>query len=145
MIQKLKFLILSSMSLFMFSLPLLAGTSSAYAATTQTDINNCLKKGSTIDLSGINQTTCPATNVDNNTNVTDLIKKIINILSVIIGAIAVIMIIIGGFRYVTSGGKQESVTAAKNTILYALVGLVIVALAQVIVHFVLNNVTTTTG
>jgi hypothetical protein len=51
------------------------------------------------------------------------------------------MIIIGGFRYITSGGKQESVTSAKNTILYAIIGLVIVALAQIIVRFVLSNST----
>jgi len=49
------------------------------------------------------------------------------------------MLIFGGFRYVTSGGKQESVTSAKNTIIYAIIGLVIVALAQIIVQFVLNK------
>jgi hypothetical protein len=49
------------------------------------------------------------------------------------------MIIVGGLRYVTSGGSDASVTGAKNTILYAVIGLVIVALAQVLVHFVLSN------
>jgi ABC-type Fe3+ transport system permease subunit len=53
--------------------------------------------------------------------------------------LAVIMIIYAGFRYVTSGGSDEGVKAAKNTILYAIVGLVIVALAQLIVHFVINK------
>jgi hypothetical protein len=51
------------------------------------------------------------------------------------------MIIIGGLRYVTSGGKQESVTSAKNTILYAVIGLVIIALAQIIARFVLQKAT----
>jgi len=55
--------------------------------------------------------------------------------------VAVIMIIIGGFRYITSGGNDTSITSAKNTILYAVIGLVIVALAQVLVHFVLRNIT----
>ena len=59
-----------------------------------------------------------------------------------VGIIAVIMIIVGGFRYIASGGKQESITAAKNTILYAIIGLVIVALAQIIVKFVLEKSTT---
>jgi TRAP-type C4-dicarboxylate transport system permease small subunit len=68
-----------------------------------------------------------------------MIKKIINILSVIVGVVAVIMIIIGGFRYITSGGSSDKVTGAKNTILYAIIGLIIVALAQVIVRFVLNK------
>jgi TRAP-type C4-dicarboxylate transport system permease small subunit len=86
----------------------------------------------------------PCTDPNANTGFTNLLKKIINILSVVIGVIAVIMIIIGGFRYITSGGKQESVTAAKNTILYAIIGLVIVALAQIIVRFVLSNSATVT-
>ena len=68
------------------------------------------------------------------------IGSVINILSAAVGVIAVIMIILAGFRYVTSGGKQESIASAKNTILYAVVGLVIVALAQIIVHFVLYRV-----
>ena len=70
-----------------------------------------------------------------------LLTVIINIFSVVVGVIAVIMIIVGGFRYITSGGKQESVSGAKNTILYAVIGLVIVALAQIIVKFVLNKST----
>ncbi|MBX4188669.1 pilin [Candidatus Saccharibacteria bacterium] len=72
------------------------------------------------------------------------VKTVINVLSVVVGIAAVVMIIIAGFRYITSGGKQESVTGAKNTILYAVVGLVIVALAQVIVRFVLTRTTTAT-
>jgi len=71
----------------------------------------------------------------------DVLARIINIISVIVGVAAVIMIIIGGFRYIVSGGKQESVTSAKNTILYGLIGLIIVALAQVIVRFVLKETT----
>jgi lysylphosphatidylglycerol synthetase-like protein (DUF2156 family) len=69
------------------------------------------------------------------------VKTIINVLSVLVGITAVIMIIIAGFRYITSGGKQESITSAKNTLLYAVIGLVIVALAQVIVRFVLTTAT----
>jgi hypothetical protein len=51
------------------------------------------------------------------------------------------MILIGGFRYITSGGDSGNVSGAKNTILYAIVGLVIVALAQFIVRFVLSQST----
>jgi hypothetical protein len=68
---------------------------------------------------------------------------IINVFSWIVGIISVIMIIYGGFRYITSAGNDSSVSAAKNTILYAIIGLVIVALAQVIVRFVINKFTTT--
>ncbi len=72
-----------------------------------------------------------------------LIKRIINLLSVVVGIVAVIMIIVGGLRYITSGGSDTSVTGAKNTILYAIIGLIIVALAQVLVRFVLRQVTQT--
>lgn len=82
--------------------------------------------------------TCDINTTGSTSGVNSLIRRIINIISVIVGIVAVIMIIFAGFRYITSGGKQESVSAAKNTILYAVIGLVIVALAQVIVRFVLS-------
>lgn len=78
---------------------------------------------------------------DATSNVNHTITRLINLLSVIVGVVAVIMVIVAGFRYITSGGKQESVTSAKNTLLYAVIGLVIVALAQVIVRFVLTQAT----
>lgn len=70
-----------------------------------------------------------------------VIKQVINIFSIVVGAVSVIMIIIGGFRYVVSNGDSNGVSGAKNTILYAIIGLVIVLFAQVIVRFVLTNVT----
>jgi hypothetical protein len=75
----------------------------------------------------------------------NIITEVINIMSILVGAICVIMIIVGGFRYVTSGGESNSVSGAKNTIIYAIVGLVIVALAQVIVHFVLSRLVSPTS
>jgi hypothetical protein len=72
-------------------------------------------------------------------NVDSTVTSVINILSTIVGVVAVIMIILGGFRYITSGGSSERVTSAKNTLLYAIIGLVVVALAQVITNFVLNQ------
>ena len=69
---------------------------------------------------------------------TTLIKNIINILLFLVGAIAVIMIIIGGLRYVISGGDQGQITGAKNTILYAIIGLVVAVLAYAIVNWVLG-------
>lgn len=64
----------------------------------------------------------------------------IDTFSWIVGVASVIMIMVGGFKYVTSSGDSNSVNSAKNTILYAVVGLVVIALAQVIVRFVLNKV-----
>lgn len=72
------------------------------------------------------------------------ITTVINILSAVGGVAAVIVIVVSGLRYVTSGGKEEGVKNAKNGILYAIVGLVIIALAQLIVHFVLHTTTQAT-
>jgi len=69
----------------------------------------------------------------------NVIKNIINILSIVIGIIAVIMIIINGLRFITSGGDSQKVASARNGIIYALVGLLFVALAQIIVKFVLST------
>lgn len=71
-----------------------------------------------------------------------LAKTVINLFSIIVGVAAVLMIIYGGFRYVTSGGASDKVGNAKNTLIYAIIGLIIVALAQAIVHFVLDQATT---
>ncbi len=68
-----------------------------------------------------------------------LIKKVIDIFSIVVGAVSVIMIIIGGFRYIISGGDSNGVSGAKNTIMYAIIGLVVVLFAQVIVRFVIGN------
>ncbi len=72
-------------------------------------------------------------------DVNKVLTGVINILSAIIGVVAVIMIILSGMKYITSGGDGQKVASAKSTLIYSLVGLVIVALAQVIVHFVLGK------
>lgn len=68
-----------------------------------------------------------------------VIKTIIEVLLIAAGIIAVIMIIVGGIRYVTSGGDQNSVKAAKDTVLYSVIGLVITILAFAIVRFVIGK------
>lgn len=73
---------------------------------------------------------------------TNLAKTIVDTLSVIGGAVAVIAIIIGGLRYNTSGGDSGKVASAKNTIIYAVVGLIIIIFAQVIVNYVITEAET---
>ncbi len=68
------------------------------------------------------------------------LKNIANIILFLIGAVAVIMIIIGGFRYVVSGGDSSGVEGAKNTILYAVIGLIVAALSFAIVNFVITSI-----
>ncbi len=68
------------------------------------------------------------------------IKNVVNVMLFVLGALAVIMIIVGGIRYVISAGDSSKVTAAKNTIVYAVVGLVVAILAFAIVNFVIANI-----
>jgi hypothetical protein len=74
-----------------------------------------------------------------------IITTVINILLFIAGALAVIMLIFGGLRYTVSGGNASAVTAAKNTILYAIVGLIIAFLAFAAVNWVLGVLTPGAG
>jgi len=71
--------------------------------------------------------------------VDNTIATVINILSIIGAVIAIIMIMIGGFRFITSSGDSGSTASARNTVIYAVVGLVIIALAQLIVLFVVER------
>jgi hypothetical protein len=83
-------------------------------------------------------TTCDASTAPS--SLTNTIKDVIDVISVIAGAIAVLMIIVGGLRYITSAGNAEGAKSARNTILYSVIGLIVIALAQIIVHFTLNTV-----
>ena len=67
--------------------------------------------------------------------------QITNTVLYIVGIISVIMLIYGGLRYVISGGDSKKVTDAKNTILYAIIGLIVSILAFAIVNFVINAIT----
>lgn len=111
-----------------------------HAATTteQPDIVNNLCAGANLQIG----TTCANGGSGAAVAINHLIHLIINILSLIVGVVAVVMIMIGGFRYITSGGSDTGVTGAKNTILYAIIGLIIVAMAQLIVRFVLGRLLT---
>ncbi|GAC1570487.1 MAG: hypothetical protein NVS3B23_02360 [Candidatus Saccharimonadales bacterium] len=86
---------------------------------------------------GGDESSCKGTQASD--TVTNIIKIVVTIFSIIVGIAAILMIIVGGFKYVTSTGDPGKVSSAKNTILYALIGLVIVALAQFIVRFVLQK------
>lgn len=71
-----------------------------------------------------------------------IFRTITNVLLFLIGAISVIMLIIGGIKYTVSGGDSSAVTSAKNTILYAIVGIIVAVLAFAVVNFVIDSFTT---
>ncbi len=74
-------------------------------------------------------------------SVQDTIQKVVTIMLALVAVISIIMIIIGGLKYITSGGDSGKVSSAKDTILYSVIGLVVALLAQVIVSFVVNRLT----
>jgi beta-lactamase regulating signal transducer with metallopeptidase domain len=69
-----------------------------------------------------------------------IITKATRIISIVAGVAAVIMIIVGGLMYVLANGDPHSLSSAKNTITFAVVGLVIIIAAQAIVIFVASNI-----
>ena len=79
-----------------------------------------------------------------NTDLIPTIGRIVTILLGLVGVVAVIMLIIGGFKYTVSGGNDKSVEAAKNQIMYAVIGIVITLLAAGIVQFVLSQLNSAT-
>lgn len=74
------------------------------------------------------------------TSLSTTLTTLLNLLTMIVGIMSVIMLIISGIRFVTAGGDSNHVSSAKNTLIYALVGLVIVAFAQIIVKLVLTRI-----
>lgn len=137
MIKSLRKLIATSVATLALSIiPMVAAPALAHAA----DINTCLSQGTGLTVS--DGSTCQAASgqADATNKVNGIITTVINIFSLIVGIVAVIMIVFGGFKYITSGGDSGNISGAKNTILYAIIGLVVVAFAQFIVQFVLNKV-----
>jgi len=131
--NKIKLAIISSAALLgvLTMVPSYVGASPASEIKGGVDAVGGNETQTTTDANG-NQTTTTVT-------LADRIKTIVNIMLYVLGAIAVIMIVIGGIRYTTSNGDSSSITGAKNTILYAIVGLVIAILAYAIVNFVLTS------
>ncbi len=98
------------------------------SAVTCTDAASCVSSG--VDNAG--GSTAPKTGAG------DIIKIIVNALLFIIGAVSVVMIVIGGLKYVLSNGESAAVTSAKNTIFYAVIGLAVAAFAYAIVNWVIS-------
>ncbi len=81
-----------------------------------------------------------ACNNNNAKSLSNTVKNVINVLTLIVGVAAVVVIIVGGLMFVTSGGESSKTAAARNVVLYALIGLVVAAIGQVLVHFVLGKI-----
>lgn len=69
-----------------------------------------------------------------------IIMRVVNILSYVVGAASVIMVIFGGMKYVLANGDSNSISTARNTILYALIGVVVFLFSQLIIRFVISRI-----
>lgn len=94
------------------------------------DAGGTIKSGKCVDEDG--------STIDT-TSISLTIRNIIGILLYVAGIISVIVIVVSGFRYVTSNGDAAAASRAKNGIVYALIGLVIAVMAYAIVNFILSN------
>lgn len=119
------------------AIPGLAGVAAA------STINSSLCNGAKAATGGSAANTCAGGDTTITNSINKIAGQVVNIISIIVGVIAVIFIIYGGFKYITSGGDSGKVSEAKNALIYAIIGLLVVAIAQAIVRFVLtagNNI-----
>lgn len=118
----------------LLALPLLVLGVVAVPSTALAETINC----STTQLTLENGAKC-AKGTSQDASLVNVFSTVVNILLFLVGAVAVIMLVIGGLRYVTSNGDQNAVTGAKNTILYAIIGIVVAFLAYAAVGFVTSQ------
>lgn len=129
--KKLRALITSSLLAFTLLMPVTAFAASSTGGSSGeacSAISSISPNGGTCDKSS-------------GPSVNKLIKTAINLLSLVAGVIAIIMLIVSGLKYITSQGDSNSISSAKNSLLYAIIGLVVVVFAQILVKFVLSKAT----
>jgi Type IV secretion system pilin len=136
MIQKIKSYLLPIVAMLTLASPSLVPLAvSADCGTSNIGPN--VSQGAS-DAAG-NNIGCSDTGTGASSTIGHIASTVVGIFSVVVGAAAVIMIIYSGFRYITSGGDSGRVGSAKNSLIYAIIGLVVVAIAQLIVHYVLSQ------
>ncbi|HYH75068.1 MAG TPA: pilin [Candidatus Saccharimonadales bacterium] len=128
--QKLKKLLLIGFMAGLTMLPVFAGVTNVASAAANAKQEICEGLGGSGSCTVSGQPSINAT-----------IKKIIDIFSAIAGIAAVIMIIVAGFRFITANGDSGTVSSARKTVMYAVVGLIVVALSQTLVKFVIDKIT----
>lgn len=121
-------------TLAFFSIILL---STPFAIAAENPFNKACGGGVNVDSSTICRNQVQVNNPI--TGAGSIFEKVINLVTIVTGIVAVFVIIISGIRFATSSGDSNSVNQAKNTILYTVIGLVVLLLARSIIIFVLNR------
>ena len=115
----------------------------APAAAAADDVTSSVRRGVCLEAPpgfGDSEPVAAECNEGSGKGLQAVITTALNVLTWVTGVAAVFVLIVAGFRYVVSGGSSSGVTGAKNMIIYALIGVVIAMLAQIIVRFVIGNV-----
>lgn len=128
---------LSLIATFSFSSLPIASAASCPAGSTQSQCDACNGLG---QLGGTSCSSTPSTSSQGQNQIAATAKTVVNIISFIAGIIVVILIVVAGVRLVASGGDSQAAAGARNMLIYAIVGIAIVALSQAIVHFVLDAI-----
>ncbi len=142
MFKTIRAKILTVMAVLLFVAVPLGVTGVANAADdpkNAVDLSNNLGCGATFTVTP--DATCASKTTTGAGKVQGVVTTLLNLFSIIVGLIAVIMLIFGGLKYITSGGDSGKAASARGAITGAIIGLVIVALAQIIVQFVLDKAT----
>lgn len=127
--MKAKLILALTLLTMAFTGPALVPSSAAYA-----DCNSSTSKKAAVEALG----QAPG-DPCNDSGVSKIVGAIVSILSYVVGIVAIIMVILSGFRYITSGGDSGKVSSAKNTLIYALIGIAVAVLAQLLVRFVVTQ------
>lgn len=93
--------------------------------------------------SASNTSVCKDVNTQSKSNknpILNILKTALNIISYVAGIAAIILIVIAGITFMTSGGDPQSVSSARNTIIYAIVGIIILVVSQAIITFIIDKV-----
>ncbi|HSX36627.1 MAG TPA: hypothetical protein VLG13_00695 [Patescibacteria group bacterium] len=138
MVKKIKLFIAASLLTLNFGL---IGFAVTHAENLHGDACAGLNTLDSTNSSTSSNTTCSNSG---ESSIKHLVSTVVNILSLIVGIASVIVIIIAGLNFITAGGDSNKVASARSTLIYALVGLVIAASAQFLVHFALNNTASAT-
>ena len=141
--KKLRTIIISSVMLFLVSasvsLALPAVSFAADPAVPAAPATCTVALGDKTAKSLVLEGSSQAGDSCSDTGVTNIASLVVNTLSIIAGLAAVIVVLLAGFKYITAAGDSGKITSAKNTLVYAIIGLVIAALAQVIVRTVFTT------
>jgi Type IV secretion system pilin len=133
MINKVKNLVMA----FVLGAIMVAVPQPAFAATADELENAC---------QGNNSALCASYRDGKNDSTTDnailkLLKNITNILAYLAGVLAVIFVMWGGFKYITSGGDASKAASGRQTLTYALIGVIVIVISRQLIIFVLNRLT----